>query len=294
MCKHIFLNGRLYTEGRAKIPINDRGFLYGDGLFETLRSYGGYVFMLEAHLQRLFSSLGSLGFNLHFDKDHLKQSLARTLAKNRLGKSDAYIKIIVTRGIYSGDLHFSPGQKPNLIIITSKLRHHPREDYLSGINIVSASIRRKALGNDLYTHKLINYFENIYARDQAHRHGGSEAIFLTKDRLVLEGATSNIVIIKRNTISTPPLNQNILPGITRAAVIDICRENRIRVRQKKIHYSDVINSHEVFLTNSVMEIMPVKKVDRHIIGRNGPGELTKKLMELYKNKLDSSSREEFI
>ncbi len=273
---------------RARIPINDRGFLYGDGVFETLRSYGGNVFMLETHLQRLFSSLNSLGFNLPFDKDHLRRSLAKTLAKNRLGRSDAYIKIIVTRGIFSGDLHFSPDQKPNLIIIVKKLKPYPPEDYLSGINVVSAPFSRKALGNDLYTHKLINYFENIYARDQAHRHGGSEAIFLTSDKLVLEGATSNIFVVKRNVISTPSLNQNILPGITRSVVIDICRENRIRVRQKKIHYSDLINSHEVFLTNSLMEIMPVRKVDRHLIAKDVPGGITKKLMVLYKDKRDSS------
>lgn len=284
MLRHIFLNGRLYTEGKARIPINDRGFLYGDGVFETLRVYRGNVFMLEAHLDRFFSSLKSLRFNITFNKDYLKESIAKTLSKNLLGRSDAYLKIIVTRGSHTGELYFTPDQKPNLIIIANKLKPYPEDSYLNGINIMSSTIRRKALGNSLYTHKLMNYFENIYAKNEAHRHGAAEAIFLTTDKLVLEGAASNIFLVKRNVITTPSLNQNILPGITRQVVLDICRESRIRARQKKIHYFDLINAHEVFLTNSVMEIMPVRKADKHSIISNGPGELTRRLMGLYKKK----------
>ncbi|GAH95519.1 unnamed protein product, partial [marine sediment metagenome] len=230
MFKYVFISGKLVIESKAKIPVRDRGFLYGDGLFETLRSYGGYIFMLDAHLERLFFSLKVLKYNLPFDKEYIKDALRKTIDKNNLGKRDAYIKIIVTRGIHSGELHFGGGYKPNLVIIADSLTHYPEVDYTEGINITTSSIRRPQVGSPLYCHKLLNYFENIFAKNEAHYNRSQEAVFLTRDHLVLEGATSNIFFVKGNIVYTPPLTQNILPGITREVVIKICRENGIKVK----------------------------------------------------------------
>ena len=289
MFNHIFVNGKLLIESKAGIPVRDRGFLYGDGLFETLRSYKGFVFMLDSHLERLFHSLKILKYNLPFDKEYIKEALKKTINKNNLAGKDAYIKIIVTGGIHSGELHFRGRYRANLIIITDILNTYPERDYTEGINIASSSIRRSSIGNPLYFHKLLNYFENIFAKDEAHYNEAQEAIFLTKDHLVLEGASSNIFYVKGNTVYTPPLTQNILPGITREVVIDICNENRIKVRQKKIHYRDIINADEAFKTSSIAGIVPVKKIDRFALAGEIPGGITARLMESYISKVELSN-----
>ncbi len=289
MFSYVFINGKLLRGSRAGIPVRDRGFLYGDGLFETLRSYKGFVFMLDAHLERLFHSLKILKYNLSFDKEYIKEAVNRTVKKNNLSARDAYIKIIVTRGIHSGELYFSGKYEPNLIIITEALTPYPDSDYTRGINIISSSIRRPAVGSPLYSHKLLNYFENIFAKDEAHYNGAQEAMFLTKDHLVLEGASSNIFLVEKNTVYTPPLTQNILPGITREVILAICNENKIKVRQKKIHYRDIINADEVFKTSSIAGIVPVRKIDRFAVTGEIPGRITTKLMELYLSKIELSN-----
>ena len=288
MMSQIFINGKLFIGSRAAVSVRDRGFLYGDGLFETLRSYRGSVFMLDPHLDRLFHSMKILKYGTPFDKEYIKEALKKTITRNCLAGKDAYIKIIVTRGIHRGELHFRGKYRTNLIIIADALNEYPEKDYTEGIRIISSSVRRTSLGNPLYSHKLLNYFENIFAKDEAHHNEAQEAIFLTGDHLVLEGASSNIFYVKRNTVYTPPLTQNILPGITRQTVIDICNENRIRIRQKKIHYRDMINADEVFKTSSVAGIVPVKKIDRFMLAGEVPGHITAKLMELYSSRIDYS------
>ena len=286
MSKYIFINKKLVTKNKAKIPVGDRGFLYGDGLFETMRGYSGNIFMFDAHLQRLFSSLNILKYKLNFDKSYVKLAVQKILNKNRLNACDSYIKLIVTRGIYNGGLNFEGSASPNLIIIAKELISYPDDNYKKGIKVVSSSVKRVRIGNPLYIHKLLNYFENIYARDEAYLNGVQEAIFLTRDHLVLEGATSNIFYIKDNIIYTPPLTQNILPGITRGVVADICRENKIRLKQRKIHYFDIAGADEIFITNSIAEIMPVSEIDKHMVNGKIPGYFTAKLMQLYKEKVN--------
>ncbi|MBC7334097.1 MAG: aminotransferase class IV [Actinobacteria bacterium] len=292
MSNYVFVNGRLVSEKRACISVKDRGFLYGDGLFETIRSYKGYVFSLNSHVDRLFTSLRILGYRINFDKQYLCNSLYKTLKANRLERNDAYIKIIVTRGRYEGKLSFNSSSVANIVIITSLLKPYPSEYYRKGIKVISSSIRRDSLRNQLYTHKLLNYFENVFARNEAYTQGAVEALFLTRDYLVLEGATSNIFLVKNGTVYTPPLTQNILPGITRDVVIDICKENNIKVKERKLHYFDIVESSEVFLTNSIMEVMPVSEVDTHKIGAGVPGDCTRMLMELYGKRVNKDKDKE--
>lgn len=282
MFEYTYINGRLFPSIKAKIPVNDRGFLYGDGVFETMRSYRGNIFMFSLHLDRLFNSLKALKFNLNFDKGNIKEAVSKALLKNRLHKGDAYIKIMVTRGEHRGDFHFSSKYRPSVIIITKKLKPYPVELYSNGVDIISSTISRSAMGNSIYVHKLMNYFENLYAKNEAYSKGAYEAVFLTRDKLVLEGATTNIFMANGNTVYTPPLTQNILPGVTRSVVIALCRDNGIRIREKKLHYRDLIAAGEVFLTNSVAEIMPVKKVDIHCVRKPVPGDMASSLINLYR------------
>ncbi len=288
MFNNIFINGKFISSSNAKISIDDAGFLYGDGIFETLKSYRGKPFKVDEHIGRLFSSLKQLRYNPHFDKTYIKSSVYELLSKNKLLQTLAYIKIIVTRNSYGKRFHYDPQIRPNLIIIAKKLDPYPDEYYKNGIKVITSDLRRSAVGSDLYRFKLLNYFENIYVRNEAYGKQSLEGIFLTKDRLVLEGSMSNIFYVKNGTVVTSPLTQNILPGITRQVVINLCSENNIKVSERRIHYFDIIKADEIFLTNSVMEIMPVNEIDIYKVESKIPGPMTCKLIELYKKEIENS------
>ncbi len=285
MSEYVYINGRFYPAKRAKISVNDRGFLYGDGIFETMLSCRGRIFMLSMHMDRLFHSLRALKFNDFIDREGIEKAVYGAISKNRLSGKDGYIKIIVTRGEYSGKLDFSTGLRPSLIVIVRRLKPYPPEIYSDGVDIISSSVLRQPYGEQVYRHKLVSYFENIYEKDRANSRGAFESIFLTGDKLVLEGSTSNIFVGGRSTLYTPPVNQNILPGITREIVLELCRANGIGSREKKVHYSDLINAREVFTTSSIAGIVPVKKVNAHQLNTPVPGPLTSKISELYQAKL---------
>lgn len=284
MSGYIYIDGRFYRSGKAKVSVNDRGFLYGDGIFETMRSNSGSVFMLSDHLDRLFHSLRALKFYPAFNKEHIEDAVLKTLTKNRLTREDAYIKIMVTRGDHSGALYFDQESKLRVIIIAKKLKYSGSSIYPKGVDIISSSIVRQASGDQTYKHKLMSYFDNLYEKDRAYSQGAFESIFLTRDKLVLEGSTTNIFMVKRNRVYTPASNQNILPGIARKAVLALCGANRIKIREKKLYYRDLINADEIFLTNSISGVIPVRKVGVHSLSGHIPGKITMKLMEQYGSK----------
>lgn len=286
MTEYIFTNN-IYTESNKTLfPISsDTGFLFGDGLFETMKACNGKIPSFDLHLDRLFSSMVQLRYNTDFfTPDIIRSAALKLLLKNDLLETDAYIKIVVTRSSYGGQkLIFDPRSKPGLIIFAKKLISYPDDFYKTGINVFTSSIKRNALGNDIYRHKLINYFENVFAKNEAAANQAQEALFTTRDKVVLEGASSNLFAVKDGKVFTPPLTQNILPGITRQLVIDICRKNRIKFAEKRIHYFNLLEADEVFLTNSIMEIMPVKMVDRYVVGSGTvPGLLTAKIHKSYR------------
>lgn len=284
MFDFVFINDRLVSKRAAKISIFNSGFLYGDGIFETLRSYNGKIFALDRHLGRLFLTANALRLRLGFDEGYIEDAIAKTLKKNQLNNSDAYIKVIISRGEYKKRLDIYSAAKPCLIVIVSRLKDFAQDK--KGVALISSSIKRDPFINELYRHKSLNYFENIYAKNQALRLGAYDAIFLTKDRYVLECSTSNIFCVTKRKIMTPPLNQNILPGITRGLIKDICRKERIRLAERKLHYSDLIQAEEVFITNSIIEMLPVSRIDIHDIGKQIPGTMTSFLGGKYRDLVD--------
>jgi D-amino acid aminotransferase len=283
MTEYIFINNDFTDLKKAAVHIDDSGFLFGDGLFETIRAYNGNILAMDMHLDRLFSSMIQLRYNTDFfTKENVRSAAFKLLLKNNLLECDANIKIIVTRSSYSQKLIFDPGSKPGLIIFAKKIAGYPEDFYKNGINVFTSSIKRNAAGNDIHRHKLINYFENVFAKNEAMANQAQEALFTTRDKVVLEGATSNLFTVKDEKVFTPPLTQDILPGITRQIVIDICHKNKIKFSEKRIHYFNLLEADEVFLTNSIMEIMPVKKVDSHKIGQGTmPGPLTATIHKAY-------------
>lgn len=285
MAEFIYINGRHYRSSHALISVNDAGFLYGDGLYETLRGYSGNLFAFDMHLERLFSSMQQLGYNPDFNREDIKNATHKLLSANGLLNADSYIKIIVTRNSYEKRFAFSYSIKPCLVIIARTLTPYAAEFYENGIDVFSTSIRRPAVGNDMYRHKLLSYFENIYAKNEAYSNQAQEAFFMTRDRAILEGASSNIFMVKDSKVFTTPLSQNILPGITRKTVIDICRDYKIAISEKRLHYYNLMEADEIFITSAIMEIMPVRKVDSHKISNaKMPGTVTKTISDIYKSK----------
>ncbi|MFO7929166.1 MAG: aminotransferase class IV [Candidatus Humimicrobiaceae bacterium] len=284
MDNYIFINGSLIAERKCKIPVSDRGFLYGDGVFETLRSYKGNLFVVKMHISRLFKSLGFFSYKHDFNENYIIKSIKETLKANHLSNSDAYIKIIVTRGNFSGDLGFDSKFKPNLIIITKTLTSYPEKFYRSGAKAITSTIRRTSSFNPIYRHKSINYLESIYAKNEAKKKKALEALFLTEDNIVLECATSNIFMEKDNRIYTPSLELNILPGITRRIIIGLCRENNIDIVEEKIYYQNLLKADFLFLTNSIMEIMPVQSIDNSVFKEVSESAIFKELAMLYTRK----------
>ncbi|OQA21369.1 MAG: D-alanine aminotransferase [Actinobacteria bacterium ADurb.Bin346] len=282
MSQYVYINGKHYDSLKASVSVYDAGFLYGDGLFETLRGCKGSLFYLDLHLERLFGSMRALRYNPGFNREDVKKAVSGLIKVNNLEDSKIYIKIIVTRNRYENRFSFSDAVRPNLIIIAMLLVPYPEDFYKHGVAVYSSSIKRHALGNEIHRHKLLNYFDNIYAKNEAYANQSQEALFLTRDRIVLEGASSNIFTVKGDMLFTTPENMDILPGITRKAVIDLCKKHGIACSQRRLHYYNLLEADEVFLTSSVMGIMPVSKIDTHILERiKIPGIMTSFISGLY-------------
>ncbi|MBI2560500.1 MAG: aminodeoxychorismate lyase [Planctomycetes bacterium] len=270
----IYLNGKTVPEKEACISIRDRGFLYGDGIFETIRAYNGYTFRLDAHLDRLFTSAKEFKIYLNYTPTQLRSAVQNLLTLNKL--TDAYIRITLSRGI-----HTSGNFQPTLVIETKPLTPYPQEYYKHGISII-VSKTRISTSLPLAAHKTLNFMNNILSREDANSQGAQEVLFLNTDEQIAECSVSNIFLVENNEIITPSLKANILPGITRKTVLEICRQNGIAVREDLFNLKRLMDADEVFLTNSLMEVMPVAAIDKHSLSLPVPGRLTKRIMEAYR------------
>lgn len=274
----IYLNGKFVLKEDAKISVFDHGFLYGDGAFEGIRSYGGLVFKLEEHLDRLYETAHTLMIQISLTKNELKRAIIDTLKANQL--KDAYIRVIVTRG--EGDLGLDPRKckgKANIVIITDKITLYPDELYKKGMAIITVPTPRNfpdALNPQL---KSLNYLNNILAKIEANNSGFNEAIMLDGNGYVAECTGDNIFIIKRGVLSTP--SQGCLKGITRATVLALAQKNKMKTEERLITRHEVYMAEECFLTGTAAEIIPVVKVDGRAIGSGQPGKQTLQLMKIF-------------
>lgn len=277
---HVFLNGDMVLEEEALVSVRDRGFLYGDGIFETLRSYNGRPFLLEDHLHRLASSAQALEIPLHYSLEELQTAVENLLRLNRL--TEALIRITLSRG---ESLHYGlqPPEEaqPTLIIQAHPFHPHPEESYKQGIRLVISTYRRSTTC-PLARHKTANFLAGIMAKQEAIHRGVNDALFLNTEGMVCEATVSNIFMVESGRVVTPSLQANILPGITRKKVLEICQEEGIPASEELFGTERLLKADEVFLTNSLMEVMPVSQIEDKGIGRTVPGKLTRRLMEAYK------------
>jgi len=273
----VFLNGLFMPLASARVSVLDRGFSYGDGLFETMRSYGGKIFRLDAHLERLCQSLDVIYLNVPMTVGEIKSAVRETLIRN--GHSDSMIRLTISRGEQNAGFHIDPEMAPTLVIIVRPLEPLPREWVEKGIKISlfpSTAQKVGGLGRQI---KSCNFLSNVIIREQAHRDNSVEGIRLDEQGRVTEGTTSNVFIVKDRTLITPEINENILPGITRQTVLEIAARKGIPVSLQTLTAEDIYHAEEVFITNSGIEILPVRVADDRIIGDGNPGTITRFLHE---------------
>ncbi|MCQ9207131.1 MAG: aminotransferase class IV [Omnitrophica bacterium] len=278
--KVAYLNGKFIPLDKARVSILDRGFLYGDGVFETMRSRGGVVLHIDKHLERLFKSLGVFRIRFTSGKAKIRKIIYKLLGKNKL--KDAYIKIIVTRGETNGLLIPRGRGLSTLAIYALPYKALRKNVYEKGISVLISETRydgkSRVAGN-----KTLNYMNNFLCRDAAGRKGFDDVVFINTDGFIAEASSSNIFLISGKKIYTPSLKSGILPGITREEVIRLARRClRHNVVESFLRPGALRRAREIFLTNSLAGIVPVVKVGESVVGCGRPGGLTKKLMELLK------------
>lgn len=276
----IYLNGDFVDKDKAVVSVFDHGLLYGDGVFEGIRSYNNLVFRLKEHIDRLYKSADAIELKIPMTKLEMIEAVVKTLKENRL--SDAYIRLVVTRGY--GDLGLDPRKckKPTIFIIADKITLYPKMFYEKGLEIVTATTKRnlpQALDPRI---KSLNYLNNILAKIDAIKSGTEEAIMLTHDDKVAECTGDNIFIVSKGELITPPVELGALEGITRDAVIALAKKNDVPFYEKVLRMDDVYAAEEVFLTGTAAEIIPVVKIDDRKIGDGKPGKTTLKLLEAFK------------
>lgn len=286
---HVFFNGDMVLEEEALVSVRDRGFLYGDGVFETLRSYNGRPFLIEDHLQRLASSAQALVIPLRYGPEGLRSAVENLLRLNRL--TDAIIRVTLSRGETSHyGLQPPETPQPTLIIQTHPFHPHPEGSYRQGVRLAISAYRRSTTC-PLARHKTANFLTGIMARQEAAKREVQDALFLNTEGQVCEATVSNIFMVESGRVVTPSLQANILPGITRKKVLAICQGEGITASEELFGAERLLQADEVFLTNSLMEIMPVSCIEDKGIGKTVPGKTTRRLMEAYKGLTTVASRQ---
>jgi branched-chain amino acid aminotransferase len=280
MSLKIYIDGKLYDKENAKISVYDHGLLYGDGVFEGMRSYGGCVFRLAAHIDRLWDSAKAIWLEIPMTKAEMAKAVNDTLAVNDI--KDGYVRLIVTRGV--GTLGLDPNKcaTPGIIIIADHIALYPPELYEKGLVVVTSSVPRvhpAALSPRI---KSLNYLNNILAKIEGMQAGCIEALMLNHKGELAECTGDNIFLVHAGRISTPPVDAGILEGITRNAVIELARGGGIEVCETTLTKYDAYVADEIFLTGSAAEVIAVVKLDGRLIGDGKPGPMTRDLTARFK------------
>ncbi len=273
----VWLDGQIVHMKDAKISVFDHAVLYGDGVFEGIRAYGGKVFQMEAHMRRIYQGAGAICLKIPIEKDAFAKAIYDTLEANDL--KDAYVRAVVTRGAGYLGLHPAKTANPSLFIITCALALYPKDLYEKGMPIVTASTIRNhphALSAQV---KSLNYMNNIMAQMEATQSGVVEAVMLNHQGYVAECTGDNIFLIRKGELWTPPGSAGILEGVTRAVVMELARRRKMPVHEKNFTRHDLYVADECFLTGTGAEIMPITAIDQRQIGCGRIGVMTKQLLE---------------
>jgi branched-chain amino acid aminotransferase len=269
----VYINGLFTPLRNAKISILDRGFCYGDGLFETMRVCKGNIFRLDDHLERLFRSLPLIFIDLPMTQLEVKMVVEETL--NRSKFKNAIIRLTVTRGINEPSFQINSDVSPTIVIHARRYHPLPRSVYRYGVKITLLSVSTPTFPGVNQGLKTCNYLPNILVREISQRQGSMEGVIIDPVLGVTEGAASNLFIVKGGVLKTPDINIGVLEGVTRKVVLKISRNYKIPVEIGILSAEDVLTADEVFITNSGIDIVPVVRVDNTSIGNKKPGVLTR-------------------
>jgi branched-chain amino acid aminotransferase len=275
----IYIDGVYYPKSQAKISVYDHGLLYGDGVFEGIRAYNGVVFKLKEHIDRLYRSAHAIMLQIPLTKEEMTQAVLGTLRKNKL--KDAYIRLVVTRGM--GDLGLDPRKcpKPSVIIITDTISLHASEAKTKGITAMISWVRRNPVDATTHEIKSLNYLNSVLAKIEANVNGVDEAICLDKNGFVSEGVGENLFVVKNGKIITSPSCTGALAGITAQVVIKLAKKLGYDVTETNITPFQLFTANEAFFTGTAAEIVPIIEVNKRKIGNGSLGPMAKKLMAAF-------------
>ncbi|MFW6456801.1 MAG: branched-chain-amino-acid transaminase [Planctomycetota bacterium] len=280
MALQVYINGTFKDKSEASISVFDHGLLYGDGVFEGIRAYSGDIFRCEEHIQRLYDSAKAIALDIPMSQDEMIHAIQKTLDINEL--TNAYIRVIVTRGIGSLGLDPTKCDNPQIIIITDEIALYPPEFYKKGLEVITVPTVRNnhnALSPKI---KSLNYLNNTLAKIEGLQAGVIEAIMLNNQGYVAECTGDNIFIVSDETLFTPPPEAGILEGITRQVVMDIARKLGFEVREQNLTRFDLYVADEAFLTGTAAELVPVVRIDSRDVGEGEPGPITHKLLDEFR------------
>ncbi|APW59733.1 branched-chain-amino-acid transaminase [Paludisphaera borealis] len=279
MSPKVYIGGKLYEKSEAKVSVFDHGLLYGDGVFEGIRAYSGRVFRLKQHVDRLYDSAVAIHLQIPMTRDAMAAAITDTLAHNKL--TNAYIRVVVTRG--AGSLGLDPRKTtdPQVIIITDAISLYPEELYEHGLKIITAATIRSHPNTVNPRVKSLNYLNNILAKMEGANAGCLEALMLNHKGDVAECTGDNIFIVRKGEIHTPSIDSGILEGITRDAVIELACEAGYKVVERTMDRYDVYTADECFLTGTAAEVIPVVECDGRPLGTGSPGPITKELLKRF-------------
>jgi branched-chain amino acid aminotransferase len=272
----IYIDGEYYPKSQAKISVYDHGFLYGDGVFEGIRVYNGLVFKLKEHIDRLYRSAHAIMLQIPLTKEEMTKAVVETLRKNSM--KDSYIRLIVSRGV--GDLGLDPRKCPKatVIIISDTINIKAGNAKEVGITTMFSWVRRNPVDATTHEIKSLNYLNSILAKIEANANGIDEAICLEENGCIAEGVGENIFIVKDGEIFTPPTSTGALAGITADVVAELCSKLDIDLVITNLTPFMLFTADEAFFTGTAMEMVPIREVNKRIIGKGKPGPVTKKLM----------------
>lgn len=279
----IYLDGHFVAQEQAKVSVFDHGFLYGDGIYETMRAYGGKLFLLKKHLGRLKHSADAISLKLPLTLDKISDALNESLRVNNLG--EAYVRLHISRG--PGEIGLDPALcvAPTMVIVARPYHDYPSAYYQHGVSVAVVTTRRNhplALPPSI---KGTNFLNNILAKIEAIKARAYEGIMLNWEGYVAEGTISNIFMVKKGVLYTPHLDTGILKGVTRDLVLRLAKRKKIPVREALFRPRDLMASNECFITNTTMEIMPVTTINKKKIGKGIPGPITAALHRVYQNEV---------
>ena len=281
MATTVYVNGRITGERDAVVSVLDHGFLYGEGVYETLRTYGGRLFLFDRHARRLRRSAAMIALDVPFTDEHLLEAVTKTMTHAAVA-GEAYVRVLVTRGV--GDLTYDPQATPShtLVIIVKPQVDPPPEAYRDGVRVAIVDIIRNHPGSVNPMIKSNNLMNNALAMQEAIRRGAFEGVMRNYRGELTECTTANLFVVKDCRVLTPPLDAGLLPGITREFVFEIGRAGGIEVREAVLRDDDLYGADEAFLTSTTREAVPIVTVDDRTIGTGKPGPVTMKLLEAFR------------